>query len=202
MNAPNSVATGKKSKKDTFLIFIAVIAVAVILLSAFWINLQIRPASTTVVEPIPSVTGYYLPYEVNISKIFVVSANASYGYYPYPTVTSPPNGSTLAKKEEPCVIINVTIRDDYSTQYPAPNPAPVQYNPTFAYVFLTGQIFNGENQINATDITPPVGFANGGAYAPLNSGESATLTIYLATNNTNITSFQIVTRYIGGLALP
>lgn len=200
MTATNSVATGKKSKKDAFLIFIAVIAVSVIIFSAFWINTQFRPASTPAVEPIPSVTGYYLPSEGNISKIFLVSADASYGSYPYPTVTSPPHGSALAKKGEQCIIINVTIRNDYSIQYPPPYSQ--SHNPTLAYVFLTAQIFNGENRINATDVTPPVGFPNGGAFASLSAGENATLTIYLATNHMDITSFQIVTRYIGGLPLP
>ena len=128
----------------------------------------------------------------------MVAANSTYGSYPYPTATSPSQGAQLAQNGEPCVIVNVTIRDDYSTQYPAPNPAPPQNDPSFAYVFLTAHLFSGENQINATDITPPVGFANGGAYAPLNGGENATLTMYLATSNNDITSFQIVARYIGG----
>ncbi len=199
MMASNSVAN-RRDLKDKLMIFIAVIAVSVILLSAFLVDQEIHPASTPVIEPIQSASGYYLPYEGNISKIFVVSANASYGNYPYPTVTSPPNGSQLAKNGEPCIIINATIRDDYSTQNPAPNP--VSFNPTLAYVFLTAQIFDGENQVNATDVTPPAGHPNGGAFASLSAGENATLTIYLATNNMDITSFQIVTRYIGGLALP
>lgn len=173
-----------------------------------------NPLPTPIASNATSPTGYYLLYGTNltvdgnlaeragnVSEIFLVSANASYGYYPYPTVTSPNgDGVKLAEYGEPCVIISVTIRSDYSTQNPPPNPSPG--NSTSVYVFLTAQIFNGENQINATDITPPVGFANGGAYAPLRSGESATLTIYLATNNTNITRFQIVTRYIGGIPPP
>lgn len=197
----NLVIKGNKIKKDKFIIFIAVIAVSIILLAAFFVDQQIRPKATPIIEPIQPVTDYYLSYEGNISKIFVVSANASYGFYPYSTVTSANgDGVVLAENGEPCFIISVTIRSDYSAQNLPPNPAPV--NPTLVYVFLTAQIFNGENQINATDITPPVGFANGGAYAPLSSGESATLTIYLATKNTNIASFQIVTRYVGGIPPP
>ena len=80
----NSVVNGKKLKKDRLLIFIAVIAVSVILLSAFSIVQEIHPAATPVVEPIQSVSGYYLSYGGNISEIFVVSANASYGSYPGP----------------------------------------------------------------------------------------------------------------------
>jgi len=147
------------------------------------------PLPAPIVSNATSLTGYYL----SGSRIFVVSTNASYGYYPYPTVM------TLAEYGEPCFIIDVTIRSDYSTQNPPPDPNPGSAS---LYVFLTAHLFNGENQINATDITPEVGFVNGGAFASLNSGESATLTIYLATNNTNITSFQIVTRFISGIPVP
>jgi hypothetical protein len=170
-------------------------------------SLTPSPSPTTIQSIPTSPTGYYLLYGKNlivdgnieeqagnVSEIFLVSANASYGNYPYPTVTG------WAEALEPCVTINFTIRSDYSTQNPPPNPNPE--NPTSVYVFLTAQIFNGENQIDSTDITPPVGVSNFGAVALLNSGESATLTIYLATGNTNITSFQIDTRYVGGIAPP
>lgn len=187
-------------KKAKFIILASVIVVLVILLSAFWIIPQIYPASkqTQPSKPIQSVSGYYLTYEGNISRIFVVSANASYGKYPYSTQTTL-NGSVV-KHGEPCVIINVTVRNDYSTQYPPPNPNP--YNSTVAWVYLTAQLFSGEKQISATDLLlfgmPP----SAGAFVSLNSGENGTLTIFLATKNTDITSFQIVTRYITGLPLP
>ena len=197
MTASNPAEKGNKLK-GKLTIVIAVIAVSLILLSAFLVEQQIRPSATPVVEPIQASSNYYLPYDGNISRIFVVSASASYGYYPYPTVTLF-NGSVV-KKGEPCCIINVTIRNDYSTQNPPPYSQ--SNNPTLAYVFLTAQIFNGKNQIDAMDITPPLNMANGGAYAPLSSGENVTGAIYLATKNTDITSFQIVARFIGGLPPP
>jgi flagellar basal body-associated protein FliL len=79
-----------KIKKDKFIIFVVIIVVLVILLSAFWIIPQIHPSSTRpVTGPIStltqSVAGYYLQYspllyygfDSNVSRIFVVSANAS-----------------------------------------------------------------------------------------------------------------------------
>jgi len=148
-----------------------------------------------IVEPIQSVNGYYLPFEGNISRIFVVSENASYGFYPYATRTS--GGVPVVTNGEPCVIINVTVRNDYSTQYPPPYPNP-DY-PTLVYVILTATVFNGANQINATDLLkvglPP----DAGAFADLNGGENATLSMYLATNQRDITSFQIVPIWIGGI---
>ncbi len=197
MLTAHSVVTGKKLKKDRLLIFVAIMAVSVILLSAFLVAQQIHPASTPVIELIQSASGYYLSYMGNVSRIFVVSANASYGNYP--TRTSP-TGVVWVENGEPCIIINVTIRNDYSTQYPPPDSQ--SNNPTLAYVYLTAQLFNGKNQINATDLLqvglPP----DAGAVTWLSGGESATLTLYLGTNNTDITSFQIVARYITGLPLP
>jgi hypothetical protein len=189
-----------RTKKAKFIILAVIIVVFVILLSAFWIIPQITPTLTSapIASNATSPSGYYLPYEGNNSKIFVVSANASYGSYPYPTVTL--FNGTVVKRGEPCFIINVTIRNNYSTQYPPPYSQ--SNNPTLAYVFLTAQIFNGKNQINTMDITPPLNMYNGGAYAPLSSGENATLTMYLSTNNRDITSFQIVARFILGLPPP
>jgi hypothetical protein len=156
---------------------------------------------TPVIEPIQSVAGYYLPLEGNISsRIFVLSTNASYGFYPYATRTSIGGSLPVATNGEPCVIINITIRNDYSSQYPPPNPNP--HNPTSVVVILTATLFNVANQINTTDLLrvglPP----DAGAFAGLNGGENATLSLYLATNQRDITSFQIVPIYIGGIPPP
>ena len=206
--------TGNKVRKDKFMIFAVIIAVLVILLSAFWIIPQIHHASTQpVTGPVSTITqsvgGYYLQYspliyegfDSNVSRIFVVSANASYGVYPYATRTSLGGGSIVVKNGEPCIIINVTVRDDYSTQ----NTFTVAFNPlnsTSVYVCLTAQLFNGEKQIKTTDLLLIGNPANDwGAYAFVSYGEKATISIYLATKNTNTTSFQIVPRYIGAIPL-
>src|SRR5208283_849721 len=96
MKASNSAANRNKLK-DKLMIIIALIAVSVILLSAFLIAQEIRPAATPVVEPIQSASGYYLSYGGNASKIFVVSTNASYGPYPGPTRTGLEGGSPVVK---------------------------------------------------------------------------------------------------------
>ena len=143
--------------------------------------------------------GYYLPYEGNISKIFVVSTNSSYGYYPVKTYTYL-NG-TEVKAGGPCVIISVTVRNDYSTEYPPPYPAP---GSTVAGIYLMAQLFSGEQQIKATDLlyNPPFFGPDIGSNAFINSGESATITLYLGTNATNVTSYQIVPTWISGTPPP
>jgi hypothetical protein len=151
-------------------------------------------------KPIQSLSNFYL----GDSRIFVVSANATYGTYPGPTVTSNPIGLPIAENGEPCVIINVTLRNDYSNQHPAPGRSLTK-NSTLVYVALTANIYNGNKQVNAKDITNANQIASAGtnkAFTELNFGESTTLKIYLATNNTDITSFQIIPRYIGLLTPP
>jgi len=152
-----------------------------------------------VTEPFQSAAGYYLPYEGNLSKIFVVSTNASYGFYPYATRTSL-GGVTVVTHQEPCFIISVTMRNDYSSQFPPPYTNP--HYPTLVVVILTGILFNGSNQIDATDLLRVGLFPNAGEFASINSGESATLSLYLGTNQRDVTSFQVVPIFIGGTPPP
>jgi hypothetical protein len=139
------------------------------------------------------------------SRIFVVSANASYGNYPFPTVTNLPyaNPVVIARQGEPCIVISVTLRNDYSSQNPAPNPDP--YNSSLVYISLTAEVFSGNSQISAKDITNALGVASAGtnsAFTSIPYGENTTVSIYLATNNKEVTSFQLHPRYIGGEVPP
>jgi hypothetical protein len=164
---------------------------------------QTSQTPTPNAEPIQSLSNYYLQYGGNESKIFVVSANASYGAYPGPTVTSPPYVNDTfgtAEHGEPCVIINVTLRNDYSSDYLPPNGDTYQSNSTMVYLGLTAYLFSGTNQVDATDITnalPIASYGTNEATAALNSGESTTLSIFLRTDSANITSFQLLTTWIG-----
>jgi hypothetical protein len=186
-----------------------ILAVLVILLSEFWIIPQItRQPSPQVVKPvvgqIQPVVGYYLSYGGDVTRIFVVSANVSSGFYPYPTRSAlgPIVGPPVVEKGEPCVIINVTLRNDYSAQYPPSPRPPNSPTPAFAWVYLTAKIFSGNDEINATDLTnvglPPDSLS----FASLNGGATQTISIYLATTSkSEITSFQIVPVWIGGIPL-
>ena len=202
-------------------VIVAVILIAIVIVSAVVIyNFESQPSKQSNIginpltnsghtpsnpdSPIQSVANYYLQSQGNESRIYVVSANASYGYYPFPTVTFPPffnsNKTYVAKNGEPCVIINVTLRNDYSIQNPAPNPSSLNNTTTEVYVSLTSKLFNSEGQVDSTDITNAGYIASAGtnsAFTSLIYGESTTVTLYIATSNTNVTSFQLLPRYIG-----
>ena len=99
----------------------------------------------------------------------------------------------------------MTIGNDYTLENLPPNQVTVYYSNGTAvpksahtYVFLTATVYDKQgNTIQATDVTPPYGLSNGGGYASLQSGQNATLTIYLATSRKDIDHFEIVLRYIG-----
>jgi hypothetical protein len=164
-----------------------------------------QPKATHLVDnppPIEPVAPQYLPCNGNESSIFLVSATPSLGPYPGPSVKQMGNTPGI-KKGDPCFIINVTVRNDYSSG----NPPPFQniYNVTDpdAYIFLTAQIFNSQGQVNATDVTPPYPpVPYPGAYTSLASGENTSVTIYLATSHRDITSFKIILEYVGVLPPP
>ena len=197
------------SLKKKLIVLAALMAVATILLSAFWVIPQhshnsLPQAVKPVIGQFQPASGYYLSSEGNITRIFVVSTTLNSSFYPYPTRSAlgQQGGPPVVEKGEPCLVINVTVRNDYSTQYPPPNQFPNSPTPAFAYVFLTAKIFSGNNEINATDLTqvglPPDSWSEGG----LNVGETATISIYLATTSKmEITSFQIVPVWIGGMPL-
>ena len=196
------------SLKRKLLILAVILAVLAILLSEFWFIPQIFHKSslavTPVIGPIQPAAGYYLPYRGNISRIFVVSSTISSGFYPYPTRSAigQPGGPPVVEKGEPCVIINVTLRNDYSAQNPPTPQFPNSQTPALAWVYLTAKIFSGSNEINATDLTnvglPPQSLS----FASLNGGVAETVSIYLATTSkSEITSFQIVPAWIGGIPL-
>jgi hypothetical protein len=202
-------------------VIVLVILVAIVIVSAVVIyNFESQPSNQSNLgtnpftnsghtpsnsgSPIQSVANIYLQSQGNASRIYVVSANASYGTYPYPTVTVPPNFNSgkkfIAENGEPCVIINVTLRNDYSAEYPAPNPSSLNNTTTKVYISLTAQLSNSEGQVDSTDITNAGYIASAttnSAFTSLNYGQSTTVTLYMATSNTNITSFQLIPRYIG-----
>ena len=182
--------------KKTFMA--GLIAIIVIIIAVFGYFFASQPQATP--KTIPSQYSFYFP----DSRIFVVSANASYGNYPFPTVTNLPysSPSVIAKNGEPCVIINVTLRNDYSYQ----NPAPYQLNDSgFVYVALSANLYNNETKIDSKDITnafPLASVFTNRAFTELDYGKSTEVTIYITTNSHSVTSFQLVPAYVGEMPPP
>ncbi len=191
-------------KKNRTAQTLALLAALIVLAVSIFVVLSSShsPVSAPTVANVEPVAPHYLPYNGNESRIFLVSATPTYGSYPGPSV--PQMGSTPGvQKGDPCFIINVTIRNDYSAENPLPDHNLFNLTNPDANVFLTAQIFNSQGQISATDVTPPYpGVPLGGAYTSLASGENATVTIYLATSHQDIDHFEIILEYVGSVPPP
>ena len=197
------------SKKALAILLVIIIAVTV----GTVIFLQLTEKSMVSIGPSAAIVEPAASSYLDNSSIFLISATSAYGTYPFTSAVSPKLGSTPVIREgDSCFIINATIRNDYTLENLPPNQEGTEYyaNGTTVnipsagvYVFLTALIYDKQGRIlQATDVTPPYGYPSGGAFVYLQSGENATLTIYLATSRQDINHFDIIVRYIGVIPLP
>ncbi|MGA2524574.1 MAG: hypothetical protein ABSF65_10540 [Candidatus Bathyarchaeia archaeon] len=195
----------QSKKKRRTVLTLAVIALIIVLAVLTFIILYFphNQTSTPTAANVEPIAPQYLPYEGNASRIFVVSATPSYGSYPGPTVPQT-DGTPGIKKGAPCFIINVTVRNDYSAENPLPDHNIFNFSNPMASAFLTAKIFNNQDQISATDVTPPYPPVPipGALVYDLASGKSTTVTIYLATNHQDINRFEIILEYVGSVPPP
>ena len=197
------------SKKAITVLLVIIIGVTV----GTVVSYQLTKKSMAVVGPSSAIVEPAASSYLHNSSIFLLSATSAYGPYPFASAVSPKPGSTpVIQKGDPCFIINATIRNDYTLENLPPNQAGTVYyaNGTATntpsesvYVFLTASIYDKQGRIiQATDVTPPYGYPSGGAFVNLQSGENATLTIYLATSQQSISHFDLIIRYVGVIPLP
>ena len=194
-------------------IIVIVLVISVVIILVFRFSLQ----STTSNPIIPQITPNPVPYYLENPKysgqtnrgnssILLISANASYGRYPYASFSQLWDRPG-AQKGDPCLIINITLRNDYTVSNPVPGQSLGGQSSTTAFLYLTAQIFNQRGLIKANDVTPPYEYGNPpipvnnppipfpGAFIGLDSGEIGTTTIYIATSHQDITYFAIVPVY-------
>ena len=195
----------QSKKKSRTVLTLAVIALIIVLAVLTFIILYfpLKQVSTPRILNIEPFAPQYLPYDGNASRIFVVLATPSYGSYPGPAVPQR-DGTPGIQKGASCFIINVTVRNDYSPENPLPDHNIFNFSNPSASAFLTAQIFNNQGQISATDVTPPYPpIPYPGAFVfNLESGNSTTVTIYLATNHQDIDRFEIILEYVGSVPPP
>ena len=163
-------------------------------------TLTILPTPTAAAEPTFPTIGYYLPLNNgSLSQIFLISANASYGYYPGSSRIV--LNSEQVENGETCYTINLTVRNDYSPQNPPPNYHPnpnIELYSNYAFVSFRANVYNGQVKLNVTDLNT-VGLPPQAGFHQIAFGESETIHVYLKTNNTEITSFQILPVWVSGI---
>jgi hypothetical protein len=146
-----------------------------------------------------SVNPHYLPYNGSTSKIYLLNVATSYGNS-NDTYTDP--AGQVFEKGTPIFVITLTLRNDYTSDNPAPPlPNQVQTSPAdgTAYLYLTTNLFNKSGQLNATTVSP-TDFslpAIPGTGLVLASGQTKSISVYLATSQTNINKYEVNLYFLG-----
>src|SRR5208283_2724444 len=96
-------------------------------------------------------------------------------------------GGDIISKGDPIFIINVTLRNDYNSE----NPLPLSSD-NYAFIFLTATLYSQNGTVKATDVSPTnADVPPTGAFLGLNSGETASVEVWMATSNRNIDHYEI-----------
>jgi hypothetical protein len=196
-------------KKRNWLIFTIVIVVISVLV-AFWINNTLPVAQDFPATNVAIVNPHYLPFvkvdwrDINETRIFLSSAIPRYGYFKNQTSDS------QIQKGDPCFIINVTARNDYSELSPPPSPRGND-NYNFSrygyYVYFEVRLFDKDGVVNFEKlvISQVPGSLPGSNVAVdfirIDSGETKSFDIYLKTANREIDQFELYVYEISGQLL-
>jgi len=145
------------------------------------------------------VNTHYLSYDGNATQVYLVSTTTSYDMANESYTT--PAGQTV-QLGTPLFVATVTLRNDYTSDHPPPplpNEPPISPADGTAYVYLTAQLYNKDGEVNATNVsvsdfslplTPGTGLV-------LASGQTASAEVYMATNHTDITKFEVNLIFVG-----
>jgi hypothetical protein len=141
-------------------------------------------------------TPHYIQYKGTESGIYTLSEATVFTTTDH-TLTSA-NGVSVPKGT-PIFAINITLRNDYSTQNPPPaNGAPVAPADGTAYIRLKATLLKNDASITAVNISPS-DFASPPDQTGLVliSGQTLSTQLLLATNQTDITAYSLSLEYVG-----
>jgi cell division protein FtsL len=160
----------------------------------------------TYLETVPDLTG-----NTSLTKIYLVSATGQYESWrfndtqiTYPLISP---YAFVIHQGDPCFAINVTVRNDYTaenagatTDYNAPISG---YAGTYeSFIVLKPYLYDSQGKIiNAVDFTLPKTPVGNYQFA-LESQQTTSFIIYLATANRDIDHFAIKVEYLGSVPQP
>ncbi len=136
-------------------------------------------------------TPHYLSLNGNPSKIYIVSATPSYGLANQTYISA--DGQKILKGNR-LFTINLTLRNDYTNEDPPPSMGtPVSPVDGTAYICLNFTLQNKNGFVNSINVTPP-DFSSQSSDKTglvLASGQTNSVEICLATNQTDISQFDV-----------
>lgn len=141
----------------------------------------------------------YLVYNEKTSKIYLIDSFTSYSNANETYATA---DGQIVEKGTPLFIITMTLRNDYTSD----NPAPPQQNQEqtspadgTAYLYLTAQLYDKDDELNTTNVSVSDFSLTGtsGTGLVLSSGQTAPVNIYMATSQTNINKYEINLYFLG-----
>ena len=120
------------------------------------------------------------------SKLYLISANASY--------------QTINGKA--CLVINATVRNDYTFQEPPPMDNSGINSTGTAYFGLTAILYEGHKVVSSEDVTNIGATPLGVPQNSLESGQTSVIQIDMATSNHNVDNYSIYLIAIAGYPIP
>ena len=120
------------------------------------------------------------------SKLYLISANASY--------------QTINGKA--CLVVNATVRNDYTVQNPPPMDNLGINSTGMAYFGLTAVLYQGHKTISAEDVTSPGSAPLGVPQIGLGSGQTAVIQIDMATSDHTVDAYSIELIMVAGYPIP
>jgi len=185
----------------TGVFLLVAIAVAATVLIAFFATRISSPTQAPDNERYLTYYPTHLTYGGNETKVFLLTSNARYGSYNQ-SFHKPEGGEV--HEGDACIIINITIRNDYTKEQPGPggdpdlpdNPFPNGY-----FVSLTAHLYNKDGQVNAGILMP--GYMHGGFIdVNLETGETSTFDAYVAYDKQDVDHYELYIFNIGSAPTP
>ncbi|MGA3060523.1 MAG: hypothetical protein ABSD92_09155 [Candidatus Bathyarchaeia archaeon] len=168
--------------KVSVIVIIALVVIASIVAALLAINLAKLTSNAVPAANAQSDNAGY----VNTSRLFLVSAKATYGMH---------NGQA-------CFIINATVRNDYTAQQPPPMDNFPGNSSGTAYFGLTAKLYDKTGLIASSDVTSPGSAPLGVTEIGLDSGQTYTVEIDMATSSRNVDNYSINILDIAGYPIP
>lgn len=179
-------------------LFAATLFSIALMLVGFWFLIATPMFPEVPALSVESSGGYYLADRtLNMTRLFVVSATPRYGFYP----VEPENvaGPFMINRGDPCFILELTIRNDYSQQNPPPTHlgSAGNYTSNEAWFCVNAILSNESGVIHVPAVTPPYPqIPFGVPQFHQKSGTTQSYAIYFATDDRNINHYQIYLSYL------